>query len=1024
VRLAAVAVEHRAFTVFATVIILVAGIAAFGTLGQLEDPEFTVKNAVVTTTYPGATAEEVELEVTDRIELAIQEMPEVKEIESFSRAGLSLVKITILPQYKSADLPQVWDVLRKKMNDVEPQLPPGAGPPTVGDDFGDVYGLFLAIVSDGFTHADVETYADKIKKELSLVDGVARVELWGVQQQCIYVDISEAQITRLGIAPLEVQQILSQQNIVVDAGGLDVLDQRLRIETTGEFSRPEDIENLILRGRSSDPDAASSLVRIGDVATVRRGYVEPPHWEMRVDGLPAIGLSLSNVSGANVVTIGEAVDRRLAELTEELPVGIELKKISWQSDEVNASIVGFMISLAQAVGIVLVILWLFMGLRTALIVGLSGLVFTIIASFVFMKLFGIDLQRMSLGALIIAMGMMVDNAIVVADGVLVRMQKGMDRVKAAVEAASQPAIPLLGATIIAVLAFYPIAASDEGAGEYCATLFSVVAISLMISWVLSVTVAPVMCIALLPTPKQVDESEMYGGRFYGLFRGVLGLCLKVRWLVLLLFVAVLVASGVGFGWVEQMFFPASARAQFMVDYWAPEGTRIQQTSAGLARLEATLMNHPEIASVNAFVGQGPPRFYLPVDPEFPYASYGQLIVNVHDYRSVDGLMAEINAWSDENMAEARVVPRKYGLGPSETWAVQARISGPAIADARILRALGEEGARIAGASPHAAIVRTNWRQRSKKVVADYDEVNARWTSVSRSDIARTMRRAYDGFPLGVFRDKDKLLPILGRNDEEERRTAGGSLETLQVRPPLFQESIPLGQVTKSIDVEWEDPLIWRWDRRRSITIQAVPIRLATTLRNDILDGLESLELPAGFELEWDGEFANARDAQASLIPGIIPAVALIALIVVALFNAYRPPLVIAFTIPFALIGVTIGLLATGQPFGFVALLGAMSLAGMMIKNAIVLLDQINIEKAEGKSDYDAVIGAAVSRLRPVVLAAATTVLGVIPLPRMSSGSRWPSPSCSASPSGRSSRWCSCRCSTRSSTASGRRSDVI
>jgi multidrug efflux pump subunit AcrB len=952
---------------------------AFFQLGQLEDPEFTVKNAVVATTYPGATAEEVELEVTDRIEKAIQEMVQVKRLESFSRAGLSQINVEILAQYSSAELPQVWDELRKKVSDVQTSLPPGAGIPAVSDDFGDVYGFLLAIVGDGYTAAELKKYADLVKKELSLVKGVARVELWGDQSECIYIEVPQARLATLGLAMEDVRRTLEMQNVVVDGGGLDIQNERLRFETTGQYTSEEAIADLIVRGRQFGGDDNDRLVRIRDIGTVRRGFVEPTNWEMRFNSLPAIAVYASTLPGANAIDIGARLDRRLAELIADLPVGIEAHRISWQSDLVSESIVGFSINLVQAVVIVLVVLCVFMGLRTAVVIGLCGLIFTIVISFVFMALTGIDLQRMSLGALVIAMGMMVDNAIVVGDGIITRMQRGMDRTKAAIEAATQPSMPLLGATVVAVLAFYPIYASPEAAGEFCASLFSVVAIALMVSWVLAVTITPVMCIAVLPAPKSGSGDDLYGGRFYRAFRGLVELAIRRKWMVLVGLVALLGGTGYAFRWVPQMFFPLAARSQFMVDYWAPEGTRIQQVSAAMRVLEAELLEDPRITGVSTFIGQGPPRFYLPVDPESPYQSYGQFIINTTDFKAVQELIPEIEAHARANIPQAEIIARKYGLGPFETWPVEVRFSGTALADPAVLRSLADEATRIIQGSPHAAIVNTNWRQRTKKIVSDYNETNARWTGVTRSDIADSTRRAYDGLQVGLYREADELIPIKLRHVENERRRLAGSLETLQIRPPFSSESAPLSQVVSSIEVEWEDPLIWRWDRRRAITVQAVPESLASVLRADVLEEIDAIGLPAGYALEWEGEFRSSADAQAALIPGVIPAVIIMALIVVGLFNAYRPPLIIVGVIPFALIGVVGGLLVTGQPFGFVALLGAMSLAGMMIKNGIVLLDEINLQKAAGKSDYDAVLDSAVSRVRPVMLAAATTVLGVIPL---------------------------------------------
>jgi multidrug efflux pump subunit AcrB len=990
--LAAIAIEKRALTYFTMFLLVVAGSASFFALGQLEDPEFTVKTAVIVTPYPGASPAEVELEVTDRIELAIQELPPLDYLESFSRAGLSLIKVEIKSEFWSDRLPQIWDELRRKIRDIEQTLPPGAGRPDVSDDFGDVFGFQLAVTGDGYSYAELEQYAKDIKKELSLVKGVARVDLWGVQDKVIYVDVSEAQLSALGLTDASLIATLSAQNMVVDAGHVDVQDQRLRIAPTGEFQSPEDIADLTinasmlaaLQNVSPVPGAApavaatAELIRIRDIGTVRRGYLEPPRAMMRYNGEPALGISITNVLGINIVDMGRAVDARLEELIPLLPIGIEVHKVHWQSDVVAEAVNGFMINFAEAVAIVLVVLALFMGWRMGLIIG-TALIATILGSFILMAIFGVDLQRMSLGALVIALGMMVDNAIVVADGVAVRLQRGMDRKQAAIEAASQPAWPLLGATVIAVLAFYPIFASTESAGEYCRTLFTVVAIALLTSWVVSVTITPLQCVDMLPAPKG-DGADPYGGRFYQGFKGILALAIRARLLTLGGMIALLVAAVVSFGNVKQLFFPDSAMPKFMIDYWAPEGTRIQQVAADLKAAEARLMADERVESIAAFIGQGPPRFYLPVEPESPYESYGQLIVNVHDYRDVPALRSELSQWFRENYPQALIPVRVFGVGPSNTWRFEVRISGPAVADPGVLRSLANQGVAILEADPLTDYARTDWRQRVRKVVANYNQERGRWTNITRNDIAQSTKRAFDGRSVGLYRERDDLIPILLRHVEEERQNVGG-LDALQVQPAFATHTVPLSQVTDSVRTEWEDPLIWRRDRRRTIIVQANPVQGVTlpTLRASVLDKFEKIELPPGYTLEWAGEYEDTVDAQASLIPGVVPATIVISFIMIALFNAFRPPIIIVLTIPFAAIGITVGLLGTGTPFGFVALLGAMSLAGMMIKNAIVLLDEVNLNLETGKSQYQAVMDAAVSRLRPVALAAATTVLGVIPL---------------------------------------------
>jgi len=977
-KLVAKVFEQSVLTVFTTAVVMIAGALSYLQLGQLEDPEFTVKVAMLATPYPGATPAEVELEVTDVIERAVQEMSVVREIESTSSAGLSSVKVIINPKVRSPDLPQVWDELRKRISDAEAQLPPGAGPVRVFDDFGDVFGFLFALHSDGFTGADMERYADDIKAQLSVVPGVAKVELWGIQRQCIYLDVSESRLAQLGLSMLDVQNTLAQQNTVVDAGAVDLTGSRMRFQVSGDFSSPEEIGELVLRGRALGGEDEGRLIRVRDVATVERGYLSPPMAEMRFNGYPSIGIAVSNAPGVNIVHLGRAIDQRLKQIKADLPVGMEIGRVSWQSDEVSSAISEFMVSLAMAIGIVLAVLWVAMGLRSSLVVGLSGLLMVIIATFLVMNIIHEDLHRMSLGALIVSMSLMVDNAIVVADGAVIRMQRGMSRVKAAIEAASQPSIPLLGATVVAVMAFYPIAASQESAGEYSQALFTIAGVSLLASWVLAMTVSPLMCVALLAKPKG-DQKDPYSGVLYRVFRWMLVIALRVRWLVLLVFIGCLVGSIMAFGSVKQMFFPEAARAQFMVDVWLPEGTRIETTSETLRRIEDHARSIDGVTAVSAFIGRGPPRFYLPVEPESPNSSYAQLIVNTVDGETVDRVQADVQAWSDEHVPEAIVITRKYGLGPFRSWPLEVRISGPAFADLGVLRSLGEKAEAIFRDSPHAKAVRTNWRERTPIVEADFDQTNARWTGVSRADIASSLRRTHDGTIVGLYREADKLLPILLRSSARDRESITRNLDTIQVRSMLSSQSVPLSQVTTGVEPRWRDPFIIRIDRSRTIAAQGVPHGLATEYMADVRPKIDAMELPPGYRIEWDGEYKSSRDAQKSLIPGVIPAFIVMAIIIVGLFNNYRQPVIILLIVPFVAVGVVMGLLVTGKPFGFVALLGAMSLAGLMAKNGIVMLDEVNLLKSEGQSEYDALVNGTVARLRPVLLAAGTTVLGVIPL---------------------------------------------
>jgi len=711
------------------------------------------------------------------------------------------------------------------------------------------------------------------------------------------------------------------------------------------------------------------------VATVSLGYAEPPDTIMRFNGRRAIGLAIANAAGVNMVDVGHAVEARIAELMASIPVGIELHRIHWQSDVIAEAVDGFFINLAEALAIVLAVLTVAMGIRMGAVIG-TALLLTILATLTAMSMMGIDLQRMSLGALVIALGMMVDNAIVVAEGMAVRLRRGMDRVEAALEAASQPAWPLLGATLVAVMAFYPIYGSPESVGEYCESLFLVVAVSLLASWLVSVTVTPLQCIAMLPAPKPEPEGGAYATGFFRRFRGLLQGAIHLRWAVIAGSLALLWLSITGFGHVTQLFFPDSAMPKFMVDYWAPEGVRIREVSADVERIEARLLADGRVDAVTAFVGAGPPRFYLPVDPEPQNPSYAQLIVNVHDGDDIRDLERELNAWLRAGFPKAQAFVRVFGVGPSETWKLEARFSGPGNADPAVLRRLADEALGILAASPLVGNMETDWRRRVPVIVPAYNQERGRWSGIGRDDIAQATQRAYEGRTVGQFRDGDDLIPIVLRHVEDERGRVS-DMDLLEVG----DAGIPLSQVLDGIGVEWEDPVIARRDRRRTITVQANPVTgiTAPTLFGTVKDDIEAIGLPPGYTMEWGGEAETSADAQASLIPGIIPAVGIMLLILAGLFNAVCPVLVIILTIPFALIGVTAGLLGTNTPFGFMALLGVMSLAGMMIKNAIVLLDEINLNRAAGVDPYEATVSAALSRLRPVMLAAATTVLGVIPL---------------------------------------------
>lgn len=965
-------INNKTITWFSFFLLALAGLFSFFKLGQLEDPAFTVKNALIITPYPGATSEQVEQEVTDKIENALQEMPELKSLHSRSMYGESLITVEIQGQYWSDRLPQIWDKLRRKVNDVQGDLPKGIVPSTVIDEFGDVYGMMLGVVGDGYSYQEVEEYVKRLQKEVSLVTGVAKVSLWGAQESAIYLNVSERRLSSLGLTSEHVMNVLRNQNMIVDAGQVELENYRLNIQPTGSFKSPKEIGDLLIHVDS--PTNKDEFLRISDLGEIEESYIDPTKKLMRLNGEHAIVLSIAPLDGVNVVEVGKRVEEKVNQIKQQLPVGIEIEKIHWQPQVIDESVNSFLINFAQAVGIVLVVLALAMGWKMGVVIG-SALVLTILGTFVFLALFGIDLHRMSLGALIIALGMMVDNAIVVAEGYVVKLHQGKSKEQAAIESAKGPSMPLLGATIIAIVAFYPIFASSIETGEYCRTLFIVVAIALMVSWAVSLTLTPLQCMLMLEGSQQ-DTKE---GRFLKGFRATLEFALKKRLLTISSLVLILVMALGTFGNVKKIFFPNSSMTKFMVDYWGDQGTSLDVTSEEVAEIEKFLLKDTRVKAVASFVGEGSPRFYLPVSPENPNASYGQLIVNVHNFEDAESVRSDLRKWLKQNRASGMTRVRAYTVGPAITWTFEARFIGPSDADPAILRDLAEQGENILNNSPMAKHISTDWRQQVLKVIPEYSQIKGRTTGISRSELANTTKRFYNGTMVGTYRRNDTQVPIIIRENVASRNF--DNFEQLQIESTTSNSPVPLGQVINELETEWTNPIIWRYNRHRAITVQASPIEGVTpaTLRASVLDQFNNIELPEGYRLKWFGEHKSTVESNQDLEPGMVPMFGIILLILVGLFNAIRPMLIVILLLPFIMIGVSFGLQLTNASFGFVAILGVMSLIGMMGKNAIVLIEQINIERASNKTTHQAIVDAAVLRLRPVLLAAATTVLGVLPL---------------------------------------------
>lgn len=998
--------QYKAVMALLTVIIVIGGIFSYFSLGRLEDPPFSVKSALIITQYPGATPEEVEQEVTDRLETAIHQMPQVKHIYSMSRDGLSYIKVDVKDRYWTKDLPQVWDELRRKINDATASLPPGVGAPKVVDDFGFVFGFFLAITGEGFSHAELEDTAENIQKQLYLVPNIARIDLWGTQQRVINLDISNQKLSELRLSPQTIHSLLIKQNMVVDAGSADQGEMRYPMHLSGEFKKPIDIEALLIQPRTNDliqdtlvkqkakKTSENSLVQeiekneknkfsLGDIAKVSVGYQDPPIKLMKFNGLPAIGIQIAGTEDSNIVEVGRHIDEKLEQLEKDFPIGLELHKISWQSAIVEESISGFVLSMIESILIVLLVLLIPSGIRMGGIIGLN-LILTILATFLYMYFMKIPLERMSLGALIIAMGMMVDNSIVVADGIAVNLRKGMDRFQAAVTATATPALPLLTATIIAVMSFYPIYASEGSTGEYCRTLFVVIGISLMISWFIALLMTPQQCLWFLPSKKQEDggaPTNEFNTPFFNRFRILVRSVMRHRLLSVCSLLVVLVISFIGFQYVVKLFFPNSTRPQLMVDYWAPAGTAIDEVASKTNLMEKQFQKDEAVESISSFIGAGPPRFYLPVDPEFLYPNYGQLLINFKKYQDIDPFIAQHSQWLKDEFPEALVRIRKYNVGPGDAWKFELRVLGPYDAAPSQLRSVGSDLLAAIQKSPLGTDWRLDMMNPIRQLTFDYDQKRARSANISREDIANALTRGYDGLNIGLYREKNKLYKIQWRNTDEERVSLLSHLDTLPVRGENDVISVPLSQVSGRTDFQWEEPYILRWDRQRQVAVQGSPVLTSTfaDLKEDVSQEINGYRLPAGFSLFWDGEEDSSKTAQKQLLPGVVPAIIVILLCLVITFNDFRPIAVILLTIPFAMIGITGGLLLFDVPFGFMALLGAMSLAGMMNKNIVVLIDACNENLTKGMHPYNAIIEAAVCRARPVMLAAGTTVLGVIPL---------------------------------------------
>lgn len=740
--IAEMSIRKSVITWVLTILMVVIGWISFTNLSKLEDPDFTIKEAIVLTPYPGASAAEVEEEVTNVIEKAVQAMGQLDYVESRSARNLSQVKVVIKSSYDSTMLPQVWDELRRKVGDTQSSLPPGAGPSIVNDDFGDVYGVFAAITGKGYSYKELYEYAKFLQRELLHAKDVKRIVLYGVQPEAIYVEMRREKMADLGVSQQDIYRALSAKNLVASSGYLTLGREFIPVNPTGEFTSEKQFGDLLVKGRSAQ---SRSLVFLRDVADIKRGYQYPSKAYLRYNGEPAIGLAVSTVAGGNVLTMGDSLKKRFTELEALSPLGMEMHPIYMQTDAVSESINNFLVNLGQAVGIVIVVLLVFMGVRSGLIIG-SVLLITIMGTFIFMGMQSVTLQRISLGALVIALGMLVDNAIVVTDGMRVKMEQGIDALKAARDIVGQVGVPLLMATLIAVAAFAAIGTSQDSTGEYCGTLFSVILISLSLSWVTAVTTTPLMCKTFLKTKTGAGNGENngaapaadpYGGAIYRGYRWFLSACIRKRWISIIVVIAVFLVSLAGFGQVKKSFFPNSTTPMFLVDLWFPEGTHIDETVRRLRQAEAHVAKDEGVDNVISMVGGGQVRFLLTYTPESAYPSFAQLMVHVKDYNTIPGMLETVQNDLEEMYPEAIVQTKAFVLGPSTGGKIQLRIYGP---DTEELRRLGSKAEAIMMADPAAKGVRNEWRTKVKVLQPQMAEAQARYAGIDRPQIAAAMEK--------------------------------------------------------------------------------------------------------------------------------------------------------------------------------------------------------------------------------------------------------------------------------------------
>ena len=991
---------NRNLIYFFIAVLVAGGILSCYQMSKLEDPEVKVKLAMVVTTYPGASAHQVELEVTDVLEKNIRTMGDIDNIESYSYNDLSLIQVELLSTVSDDKVEQHWDILRRKVNDAKASLPSGANSPLVKDDFGNVFGIFYALTGDGMDDRELSDYAELIKREVNSMDGVDRVDLYGKRPECINISLLQDRMANLGVKPLEVLSTLNGQNQTSYTGYYNNGDNRIRVTVSDKFKTVEDIGNMLIQGHDDDQ------LRLRDIACIEKGYEEPVRNELFYDGNRSIGILIAVSGDADIIKVGAEVERAMQALQESrFPAGVEIHKVFNQPERVGDSLGTFAINLIESIIIVIAVLMLTMGFKSGLIIGYSLLI-TVCGSFLFLHYMDGTLQRVSLGAFILAMGMLVDNAIVIIDGILVDLKAGKSRMEAMTAIGRQTAMPLLGATLIAIIAFLPIFLSPDTAGVYVRDLFIVLAVSLLLSWVLALVHVPLMANRRLfpKVEKNEGEKREYPGKIYAILRLILGYGLKHRWGSVFAMITLLILSGIGFFFMKQGFFPDMVYDQLYMEYKLPEGTDSKKVAKDLQAIESYLKTREEITHVTTSIGGTPGRYNLVRSIANPSLSYGELIIDFTSSDALEENMDAIQTYLTAQYPDAYVKLKRYNL-MYKKYPIEAQFLGP---DPAVLHRLADSARIIMERTPEVCLITTDWNPDVPVLSVEYDQPAARALGLSRNDVSISLLTATGGIPIGTFYEgihKDNIylksvneqgkpiedlnniqifsqLPsINGLMDKEFLvKLQSGNFDKNEIVETLMG-STPLQQISKQIDVRWEPSVVPRYNGQRSQRVQCSPFPGVETesARQAIAEQIEAIELPEGYSLQWQGERKASTQSMKYLFQNFPLAIVLMIGILIMLFKDYRKPIIILCCLPFVIVGVVIVMLLTGKVFNFVAIVGTLGLMGMLIKNGIVLMDEITLQISQGVEPITALIDSSQSRLRPVMMASLTTILGMIPL---------------------------------------------